>query len=393
MLSRGRIAVVQNLPLGGGRKLMTWLVKSLLLKNFKIDVYGPPLSSRDKNFGTNLDLKNNNIHYFAQKWMIPAKKLNTYRFLIHAKNTLPAHYALLARNIGKRKYDAVLAFSDYIVGSPPIFKFIKCKKIYIVFEPKREYQEKTYWSTVDGFIKNKLWTKMTAFIHYADANNVKYADKIYTISNFASESLKNYYHINSQKIVWHYPGLPLNYFQHVNNDLSLSLPKVFFASIGSVNYLKGYDFLIKSLALTKYKKIPLYIVANGGKDVARIYKLAKRNNIKIHILSYVTEPILVTLLANSKLFLYSPRNEPLGLGLLEAIYLGANPLVVNEGGPGEISTLLDISHYPRNEHIFALAIEKHMSKGSKLNTDIKKLMKYYFNLDKYVKYLERLIFS
>jgi glycosyltransferase involved in cell wall biosynthesis len=130
-------------------------------------------------------------------------------------------------------------------------------------------------------------------------------------------------------------------------------------SVGSCRPSKGYEFLLRSLALIGPENRPrLVIVSNLSEPGWEEYlqNLASDLNVNLDILNLVDDAKLVSLYNKAKLVVYAPYLEPFGLVPLEAMSCGTPVVAVKEGGVRE--TVIHEKtglHTERDEHLFAEA--------------------------------------
>mgnify|MGYP001110330168 CR=1 FL=1 len=383
-MSRGKIAVVHNLPNGGGKRLMGWTIKLFAKRGWKIDLFGP----EEKNDKNPFKIDFEGIRFHPQPWMEPP--LEKRALLQFINYQLPRYYRNLSGDMNNAHYSAVLIYSDWLTMAPWVLRFLSAPKIYIAYETKREfYEAKTTWPNLEEIIKQKMWKKLTRFIKPLEIANAKNADFIFTISKFAQHEIRKIY--RHPQVYWHYPGIP----PHKEQKPPKTVNHNYFLTIGAFTYLKGYDFLIKTIALLPKKwRLPLYAIGNTSQHQKYIKNLANKLKVEIHFFSNISSYELSEKLINTTIFLYAPRKEPLGLALLEGISYSIPTISINEGGPGEISNLLGIPAYPRQPLIFSRGIINLLTKykSSKIKAKlIKNKMRFSFSLEKYVSKLEKII--
>jgi len=141
--------------------------------------------------------------------------------------------------------------------------------------------------------------------------------------------------------------------------------------VGSCRPSKGYDFLIRSLALIDPELRPkLVIVSNfsepGWDDYLK--NLASDLKVDLDILNLIDDEKLVLLYNKAKLILYAPYLEPFGLVPLEAMSCGTPVVAVKEGGVRE--TVIHEKtglHTERDETLFAEATLELLTNDEKRN--------------------------
>jgi glycosyltransferase involved in cell wall biosynthesis len=139
-------------------------------------------------------------------------------------------------------------------------------------------------------------------------------------------------------------------------------------SVGSLTPLKGFDFLIRSLAhLPPQARPRLRISSNFEIDQERPYLLGLANQlgVAVDLLGAVSDAELVELYNRASLTVYAPIREPFGLVALESLACGTPVVGVREGGlaetivDGEVGLLVE-----RDEKAFAEAIDTLMRSPS-----------------------------
>ncbi len=112
----------------------------------------------------------------------------------------------------------------------------------------------------------------------------------------------------------------------------------FVLSAGAITPLKGYDFLIQSLALVSPDIRPqLVIVGNvsSQSEVNYLTDLARKSQVRFTYHVNIPDEQLVVLYNKALLFLYAPVLEPFGLVPLESMACGTPVVAVKEGGVRE----------------------------------------------------------
>jgi glycosyltransferase involved in cell wall biosynthesis len=109
----------------------------------------------------------------------------------------------------------------------------------------------------------------------------------------------------------------------------------FVLSVGSLTPLKGFDFLVETLALLPSAERPrLVIVSNFQNHLERDYMtgLAKMRGVELELLDQISDERLVELYNRAALTAYAPHREPFGFVSLEAMACASPLAVVAEGG-------------------------------------------------------------
>jgi glycosyltransferase involved in cell wall biosynthesis len=204
-----------------------------------------------------------------------------------------------------------------------------------------------------------------------DKQNISHANYILTNSYFTRESILRVYGVNS---FVSYLGIETKLFR----PLEVS-EEDFVLSVGSCRASKGYDFMIRSLALIEPNIRPkLVIVSNYSEPEWKTYleQLASNLKVEIEILELINDDELVLLYNKAKLVLYAPYMEPFGLVPLEAMSCGTPVVAVKEGGVRE--TVIHGKtglHTERDETSFAEATRELLLKKYKRYTMSKNAIK------------------
>ncbi|NIT55971.1 MAG: glycosyltransferase, partial [Aliifodinibius sp.] len=183
------------------------------------------------------------------------------------------------------------------------------------------------------------------------------ANLVLVNSNHSKQSTKHIYNVQAQVC---YHGIDSKVF-HIKNDC----PKQnHILSVGALQPLKGFDFLIESLSLIPSPQRPLVkIIANSVTPGYREFleNLAKEKEVNLLIEIDLPLEALVCQYNKAALLVYVPYNEPFGLVPLEAMACGAPVLGIAEGGV--LETVVDGVNgrlLPRDPDQFAVAIQRHL---------------------------------
>lgn len=389
-LSRGKLAIIHNLPDGGGKKLLKWTIEELSRRNWRITIFGPVEEDKTPFSLRSLVMRNKNVSLISQPWM-KAYSGKFWRFMPYVKQILIPKYREIALVVNEGNYDAILVYSDWMVMVPPIFKWLELKNIYMAFELKREFYEKTFWpGSRIAEMKEKIWRYLTHELKHMSLQNARLAGKIFTISRFSAKKLKSVY--RKSKVYWCYPGLGNREYDNLVFNGRDSREN-YFITIGSLCYLKGHDRLINAISsLPSHIRYPLHIIANGKEHLPNIVRFAEDKNIRLKVYLNIPFSKLREKLIKAKLFLYAPRQEPLGLALLEALRFGIPSVVINEGGPGEIASELGLPTYSQQSlHKGIIRLMSKYTYYGKVFQQTSYQVGSKFSIKRYVDYLESLL--
>ena len=370
-----RIAVVHNLRPGGAKRVLFEQVKRLAGRHY-IDLF--TFSSSIDDYFPLIKIVNNQFEVkYTCPEHFPASILSVY-FL------LPRAYRVMAGQINSGNYDLAYVFPCFLTQAPYILKYLKIPSVYFCPESKREFYEKI------PRVSNKLTYNLTYPFRYylknIDLQNIRSADKLVTLSEYNSRTVKKVYGRQSTVV-------PLG----VDNKLFVPLKtdrENYILSVGNFSLLKGHDFIIRSLALIPEKIRPKLIIAGfGGHEKSYLHKIAGKLTVDLNVIDSPSDTKLNRLYNKAALLAFAAINEPLGLVVLEALSSGLKVIAVNSGGVPEIlikSGLAEIVE--RDEKKYSEAILNNVS----LNEDgeLKKLRRKYitnkWNWEISVKKLEEL---
>lgn len=372
-----KIAVFHNLPSGGAKRALYGYVDYLDKEGHEVDVFVP--STANEQF---LPLKNvsRNLEVF------PVKKTGTGYLYSSLKYVPPIIKSIslwdlekthkqIAERINSADYDLVFSEQDQFTMTPFFLKYIKKPTVYYCPQPPRNeaiLEAISHRKRQINLLKRLVFDYADNKDLKLDKNNISHAKYILTNSYFTRESILRVYGVNS---FVSYLGIDTDLFQPQKvTEENLVL------SVGSCRPSKGYDFLIRSLALIEPEVRPrLVIVSNFSEPGWEEYlqNLASSLNVCMDILNLIDDIKLVSLYNRAKLVLYAPYLEPFGLVPLEAMSCGTPVVAVKEGGVRE--TVIHGKtglHTERDESLFAKATLELLSNDEKRYEMSKNGMKY-----------------
>lgn len=353
-----RIAVFHNLPSGGAKRALYGYVDYLNQQNHTVDVFVP--STADEDF---LPLKDvsNSLNVFPVKKSLKGSLYSNLKYVSPlvkkiSLRDLEITQKKIAETINSQDYHLVFSEQDQYTITPFFLKYIKPPTVYYCPQPPRNE------AILERVENNREINPLKRFIfNYSDnkdlkidKQNISFAENILTNSYFTRESILRVYGLNS---LVSYLGIDTKIFQ------PLDIPEEnFVLSVGSCRPSKGYDFIIRSLALIEPQIRPkLIIISNFSLPEWKKYieNLASQLGVELEILDLIDDEKLVELYNQAKLVLYAPYMEPFGLVPLEAMGCGTPVVGVKEGGVREtiIHNITGI-HCQRDEKLFAEATTK-----------------------------------
>jgi len=332
-----RIAVFHNLPTGGAKRVLHGFVSHLTESGHSVDVFVPSTAREDF-----LPLKG----VGAKVTVFPVPRTlsgSLYSFLRYIPPTEISLRDLewvqkdIAETINKGQYEVVLCEQDRWTMSPFFLKFVTKPTVYFCQQPSRFNEEvlrnvsrKAGYKDNLSPLRRRIRRQFAKRLPRIDKENASHAKYVLVNSNFSRESVLRSYGLNS-------------YVSYLGVDTYLFKPsgvprESFVLSVGECAPKKGFDFIIRSLALMDSKIRPkLVLVCNsfdpGWKDY--LEQLAKKVDVNLEIKALVKDDEIVSLYQKACLVLFAPYLEPFGLVPLEAMACGTPVVAVREGGVRE----------------------------------------------------------
>jgi glycosyltransferase involved in cell wall biosynthesis len=348
-----KIAIYHNLTSGGSKRELFEFTRRFNKSGFTIHLYG-----HHEEKSTYLDLTNwvseiNIIRFnFIKKisFTLPFLKsiINLFIDMINFQK-IDNVSNLMAKDIDGKNYDFVFVHHNKeYVQSPFILKYIKSKTVYFCNEPFRQFYEtgifknnikenKTkgfmrLYSTLTDLVDKPCINFINNKIKDYDYENILHSDLVLANSYFSRENILAAYGIHAKVV--HLGGDTFN----AQTKISSSERKNAVLSVGAINALKGYEFIIQSLGTINEDERPMFIIVGNASNkiyLSKIQTLADKLNVSLSIHENISDDDLSLLINKSTLFVYAPLLEPLGLSPLEAMSFGLPVVAVKEGGPRE----------------------------------------------------------
>lgn len=296
-----KIAIISNLPSGGGKTLYESSIR-YLKKKYAITEFGSYYPNSIKGI-------------FKYYYAVLVELIHNYH---------------LSKRINK-EFDLLIAYQSWLTKSPLIFPLISIPIVYICNEVPREHYDPhaiALQSTKERFVNFVLLFP----IKILDWINIKLSKKnikIITLSRSSSQFISKVYKINPTIL---HPGINLSGYGTYRDSHERKNQII---SVGSINKLKNQMFILQVVAKIPIKMRPsVVLVGNGGDKnyVKTLLDYAEINYIKLNIYSNVTRKKLIEAYKQSYALMYSPINEPYGLVVLEAMKAGLPIIVSSECG-------------------------------------------------------------
>jgi len=365
-----RIAVVHNLPSGGARRALGAHVRGLCALGHHVELFSP--STADESF-----------HPVApagiprHEFPVPgppgreASLFGTPGIATAARGArlLRALFRVhehMARSIDQGGFDVVLAGHDQFTHAPLALRWLRTPSAYYCQEPLRFVYDAPVglqprpagW--LRGLVRGSATRAAQRLLGPMDRASVMAATSLLANSAFSHESIMRAYG-RAARVV--YLGIDAGLFRPTGEPR-----EGFVLSVGAMHPAKGYDFIVRALAMLPAATRPaLMIVSDRGYGVFRtaLETLARESGVMLEVKSRIDDAELVRLMNRAGAVVYAPYLEPFGFVPLEAMACHAPVVAVAEGGVRE-SVRHDETGLltPRDERQFAAAVERMLGDAS-----------------------------
>ena len=346
-----KIAVYHNLHSGGAKRTLC-AITSRLGQQHPIDLYD--LSCSDHKF---CDLSGAVQQTYTYRFdplpqlRRPFGRLNYgARWLDLVR--LERLHRQIAADIDSRGYDVVYVHPCQFAQTPGIIRYLHTPALYHSREPLRAAHEpevpRPYRpARAASKFLDRLDFLRAAFEHkrsQIDRDNVLAATTLIANSYFTREAIYRIYGADA-RVVYH--GID----SEKNRPLGLERENLVVA-VGALTPLKGFDFIIRSLALIPEEARPSLIVASNYQEAAEkqyCEDLAAQSGVRVAFMNMVSDETLLQLYNRAQVVACASILEPFGLVPLEAMACAAPVVAVAEGGlresvvPGVTGYLVDRS--------------------------------------------------
>jgi len=365
-----RIAIYHNLPSGGAKRALYELSRRLV-RTCDIDVY--TLSCADHEFCDLRPYSKEHIVFPFEPWPLVRRPFGRLNQGIRTLDLfrLGALQRQVASKIDAGGYDVVLVNHCLYERAPSLLRLTRTPTVYYCQEPPRLFYEpqipRPYLRLSRlqrlGNCLDPLPLLYRTVLSKHDRANVWAASRVLVNSAYSRESLYRAYGISS---VVSYLGVDPELF------LPLDLPRQgSVLSVGVLDPRKGFDFLLRGLALIdEVRRPPLVLVSNAADSREREYlaALADHLGVSVAFKILISDDDLVRLYNSAALTLYTPVMEPFGFVPLESMACGTPVVGVREGGVRE-SVVDDVTGIlvDRDPAELASAVRELLADGERLD--------------------------
>lgn len=332
-----RIAVYHNLPSGGAKRALVEIVRRLIARH-SIDVF--TLESADHDFCDLRPYCEKHVIFPFAPWPLakrPFGRLNQGIRTIDLYR-LQKSQRKVAAAIDAGKYDVVFVHHCQFTQAPGVLQYLQTPSVYFCQEPPRKMYETAVARSYEQFTPlQRLGNKLDplpgiyrrALINIDRENTLK-STRLLVNSRYSAERIEHIYGMPTDLL---YLGVAADKFD------DLQLPRTTeVVSVGALTPRKGFDFLIRSLALIAAEERPLlHIVYNSAdpREKEFLQRLAADLEVAVIWHHKISDTALVELYNRAALTLYAPVMEPFGFVPLESMACGTPVVGVCEAGVRE----------------------------------------------------------
>lgn len=216
------------------------------------------------------------------------------------------------------------------IGLPYKKKHLGVKMFWYCHEPSAFIHIKKWRDTIKNPLKRLAAHVLCPILSKYDKKIIKYADLIFSNSEFTSEKIDEIYKRDSIVI---YPGIDTDKFQPINYEDKEN----FILTVARLSKFKNIDMLVRAFSKLEDKDNKLKIVGDGEEKDSLI-NLARRLGVskRVEILSGLNDNEVSDIFAKAKIFVLCSKEEPFGMVPVESLASGTMAIADNSGGPKEI---------------------------------------------------------
>ncbi len=341
-----KIACFQNLPASGARRALYHFAKGLKEKGHSLDYY-----TFKKNSGGlfSPELVADNTYICDKEFKMTCKTIKPYFlkliyvYFLREKyyQEMNLCYKKMAEDIDQRGYDLVFSHNCQFTQAPFLLRHLKTPTIYYAHEPLRAFYDSTVKNYYDPIIyegknvfkkfktllENKLLDLQAQLFKNADATNIHAAHSVLTNSQFTKKAIFNAYGISAEVCQ---PGVDIHFFSPKNE-----VRENYVLSVGGLAKSKMHHFVVEALSKINKDIQPRLVVIGQWGDPeypGYLLNLAKELDVPLELKRDITDQELLTIYHKTKIFVFVPVMEPLGLVTLEAMACKTPVVAIKEGG-------------------------------------------------------------
>jgi len=342
-----RIALFHNLPSGGARRHTYEQVRELARRGHEVTEFAPstanlafcslaPYVKQQRIFELTP------VDHMQRRIPLLTPYVHAIQGIMTLRRTQQLNQAI-AREIDGESFDLAFVKDCRIMPSPYLLRYLATPSVFQCHHVQRlstDHQhngDPNHLSLSERF-KRAYYAPARFLFRYVytqdEAHNIQMASQVLTNSEYSQKTLAERYGIRSHVV---YPGINAQIFQPQPDARGH-----YVLSVGSLNYFKGYRFLVSALArIDATRRLRLFIAANArDPDEEKVVReMAAQLGVELCIEKIVDDRRLVQVYNQAQVFVYAPLQEALGMAPLEAMACGTPVVAVGEGGVRE--TVLD----------------------------------------------------
>jgi len=271
------------------------------------------------------------------------RKTHNFKWMYQRVNAVKNHCLRCAEQIGRGRFDVLLANSCGILHISHVGAFLEIPKVIYLGEPSRMLYEARptlpwvapqpsgrpwyAWNEVKKKINDAWVIHQLRVRAREEVSAAKSYDTILVNSRFSRENVLRVYGLESKVC---YLGVDTNLFQPKGENR-----RPFVVGMGMMGYNKGVDRAIRAVAAMPQQKRPSLVwIANSIDKVyeKRMRHLAGSSQVDFVLKYSLGDHEVMGLLSGAAAFIYTPRLEPFGLAPLEANACETAVVGISEGG-------------------------------------------------------------
>ena len=330
---RRRLALVQDLPVGGAKRHISAMLDALT-DQFDVTVFEFDRADRTV-FEIGTGATNSKVVLPAPPFSLRLLSKVPVVGQMVMDLALSRYYSPIANAVNGGAFDATFVTQSRITNTPPFLAMVETPVVYGCQEPTRVLYE-PYHVRAESPIKKFLrvahnWVTHP-FLRRRERRLIQRAHALVANSLYSAEVLNRLF---ARKAVVAYPGVHGEIFKyarpaHPNGVLS----------VGSLDIVKGHDFVIECVSRVPRERRPhLTIICPQGTHSTHeslyLEGMARDRGVTLEIVCGISDEELAARYANAIALLFAARLEPFGLVCVEAMACGCPVLTVEEGGPRE----------------------------------------------------------